>query len=101
MFMKKKNPFKYSQYFRTWLHTRDSDVVPMSYSHNNMIAYGFNDVTFGGDLTEAMISLRPFKFTRCGCPNSERPVGAIFYLMKIMYVYGVGYILNCAIHILH
>ena len=22
MFMKKKNPFKYSQYFRTWLHTR-------------------------------------------------------------------------------
>ena len=32
----------------------------MSDSHNNMIAYGFNDVTFGGDLdlTEAMISLR-------------------------------------------
>jgi len=58
MFMKKKNTFKYSQYFGTWLHTRDSDVVPMSDSHNNMIAYGFNDVTFGGDLTEAMISLR-------------------------------------------
>ena len=30
----------------------------MSDSHNNMIAYGFNDVTFGGDLTEAMIPLR-------------------------------------------
>ena len=45
--------------------------------------------------------LRLLKFTRYGCPNSERPVGAIFYLMKIMYVYGVGYILNCAIHILH
>ncbi|KAG2571086.1 hypothetical protein PVAP13_7KG064416 [Panicum virgatum] len=23
MFMKKKNPFKYSQYFRTWLHTSE------------------------------------------------------------------------------
>ena len=90
-----QNPFNYL--------CRDSDVVPMSDSHNNMIAYGFNDVTFGGDLDlpEAMISLRPLKFTRYGCPNSERPVGAIFYLMKIMYVYGVGYILNCAIHILH
>ena len=81
-----------------WIPCRDSDVVPMS---NNMIAYGFNDVTFGGDLTEAMISLRPLKFTRYECPNSGRPVAAIFYLMKIMYVYGVGYILNCAIHILH
>ena len=44
---------------------------------------------------------RPLKLTRYGCPNLGTPIGAIIYLMKIIYVHGVGNILNRAIHILH
>ena len=53
-------------------------------------------IMYGGDLTERTLSLRPLKFTSYGCPNLESP-----NLIKIIYVHGVGYIVNCAIHILH